>query len=174
MRRFKNSDPVKVCGIPAFDGKNIIDVSSELKWRGNYEKAREMLERVDAGIRLPEDKVSQGGEITLSRGELEEIGLALLPVTALGILNGGSATSYADYTKNSSFNPALFNHNRELFDSISEKISDMPKGITPAYINRDYSDGYSFSELKMRSILLKAEKYIKKYGGEISATFCSR
>ncbi len=42
-------------------------------------------------------------------------------------------------------------------------IKTVPRGITPAYINSDNSNGASFIELKMRSFLLKIEKYRKNY-----------
>ncbi len=161
---FHNSEPVKVKGMPSFDGKTIVDVSGNIKWEGNYENAKINLAKITDTIKIPVKRISKEGNITLSRKELDEIGLHLLPFTALGILNGGSATSYVDCIKNSSFNTPLFDYCRPIFEKFSDKYSNSPKGLAPAYINSDYSEGYSFSELKIRSMLLKAEQYITDIG----------
>lgn len=160
---FTNNKSFKAKGIPSADNKIIVDLSGEIKWEVNYEQARENLKKLlntTSPMPLPEKKISKTGTITLNGEELENIGLHLLPFTSLGILNGGSATSYVDYTKNSSYNKPLFEHCKNLFKNLSEKYKSYPKGLAPAYINSDYSEGYSFSELKMCSILLKAKKYI--------------
>ncbi|HAX17627.1 MAG TPA: hypothetical protein DCY00_03400 [Actinobacteria bacterium] len=156
---FKNNVPLKVKGIPAFNGKTIVDISGSIKWEGDIDHAAANLRNLTDTVKIPVKKNSGNGKIILGRKELEEIGLHLLPLTALGILNGGSATSYVDRIKNNSFNRPLFKCSKDLFDNFSDKYKSYPKGLTPAYINRDYSDGYSFSELKMRSILLKIKKY---------------
>ena len=158
----KKSSTVK--GIPSTDNKIIVNLSGEIKWKVNYEQAKENLKKLTTAINLDKEKVSKNGTITLDREKLENIGLNLLPFTSLGILNGGSATSYVDYKKNRSYNESLFNYNEKLFNDLYEKYKSSPKGVAPAYINSDYSEGYSFIELKMRSLLIKAKKYIDKTG----------
>lgn len=164
---FKNILPLKVNEIPSFDNKKILDVSKSFQWHGSYEKAAFNIEKLLGSseiIALYKKKTEKDGTITLNREELEAIGLSLFPLTALGILNGGSATSYMDTLKNSTFNKPLFDSSKELFYSLSEKYKNLPKGLTPAYINQDNSEGYSFCQLKMRSILLKAKQYTDSFG----------
>ena len=93
---FRNSEPVLVKGIPSFDGKTIVDISGSIRWEGSFESAKKNLENLTDTITIPDQK-SKNGKLILNREELEEIGLHLLPFTSLGILNGGSATSYIDY-----------------------------------------------------------------------------
>ncbi|MCL2481411.1 MAG: UTP--glucose-1-phosphate uridylyltransferase [Spirochaetaceae bacterium] len=161
---FVNNKSAKVKGIPSADNKIIVDLSREIKWEVNYEQAKERLSKLTDTITLDGKKISKNGTITLNREELENIGLNLLPFTSLGILNGGSATSYVDYKKNSLYNKPLFDYCEYLFKDLSERYKNSPKGVAPAYINFDYSEGYSFLELKMRSLLIKAQKYIDTTG----------
>lgn len=164
---FKNISPLKVNGIPSFGNKKIIDVSKSFQWHGNYEKAALNIEKLSGSreiIAPHKKKTEKDGTITLNREELEAIGLSLFPLTALGILNGGSATSYMDTLKNSTLNKPLFDSSKKLFYSLSEKYKNLPKGLIPAYINQDSSEGYSFCQLKMRSILLKTKQYINSFG----------
>ncbi len=80
----------------------------------------------------------------------------------MGILNGGAATSYTDRLKNSSFNPEIYNSCIKQFDELRTKYKNSPKGISPAYINKNGESGASFIELKMRSFLLLIDKYKKE------------
>ena len=75
-------------------------------------------------------------------------------MTALGVLNGGSATSYADRKKNTKLNKDLLDLLDEPFSRLSEEASGRPKGLTPAYINPDGSLGAGFLELRMRNLAL--------------------
>jgi len=47
-------------------------------------------------------------DVTFDYRNLRNLGLNLLGITAYGILNGGSATSYIDDKRNSSYLPPLF------------------------------------------------------------------
>ncbi|MCL2792819.1 MAG: UTP--glucose-1-phosphate uridylyltransferase [Spirochaetaceae bacterium] len=154
----------KVKGVPSPNNKIIVDLSEEVKWEISYELAKENLKKLTDAISLPKKEISNNGTITLNREELENIGLYLLPFTSLGILNGGSATSYVDCIKNSSYNESLFKYCEKLFLDLNKKYKNYPKGLAPAYIHSDYSVGYSFLELKMRSLLVKAKKYIETTG----------
>ena len=49
---------------------------------------------------------------------LEKIGIHLYPQTAYGVLNGGSASTYADLKKNRSLAPGLFDRYRERFEKL--------------------------------------------------------
>jgi UTP--glucose-1-phosphate uridylyltransferase len=94
------------------------------------------------------------GKMLFSYQGLRKLGLYLLNVTTYGILNGGSATSYIDKKRNSTYHPPLFSLIEEPFKTISNTCQNTPKAITPAFINPDGTPGYSFIEMKMRSILL--------------------
>ena len=163
---FVNNKPFNARGVPSpTNNERIVDLSSgEVKWEVSYELAKENLRKLTDTISLPEKKISKKGTITLNHEELENIGLYLLPLTSLGILNGGSATSYVDYKKNSSYNESLFKYCENLFKELNEKYKNYPKGLAPAYVHYDHSVGYSFLELKMRSLLVKAKKYIDATG----------
>jgi hypothetical protein len=163
---FKSNKSAKASGIPSPNNEVIVDLSGarEIKWEVNYELAAGNLKKFTDSISLAGKQVSKTGSIVLNGAELENIGLHLLPFTSLGILNGGSASSYVDYLKNSSYNKLLFDHSRDLFCDLHEKYKNYPKGLAPAYIRSDYSAGYSFCELKMRSLLVKAKRYIDATG----------
>jgi hypothetical protein len=72
------------------------------------------------------------------------------------VLNGGSATSYADSKKNLALGRDTFDAVAPAFNAMAELCRDKPKGATPAYVNPDGSAGASFLELKMRARLLRA------------------
>ena len=104
-----------------------------------------------------------GDQITFDEKDLYSIGIELLPHTAYGILNGGSATSYADVMKNEQFHPKLYSSLKELFDSCSAESKGKTKSLTSAYINPDSSRGYTFLELKLRNLLLLIQEYKNKF-----------
>ncbi len=97
-----------------------------------------------------------------TRGQLSAIGKAILPHTAYGVLNGGSATSYADAKKNLSLGEAVFDAVKYPFERLASRCRGRPKGSAPAFINPDGSPGPSFLELKMRQRLLAVKKSRKK------------
>ena len=96
--------------------------------------------------------------------ELERLGLALYPYLSFGILNGGSATSYVDILKNSDFNEELYLLYESKILEAKEAFKDLPKGITPAYINKNGSYGFSFLALKIRHLLMLSKRYMDLYG----------
>ena len=87
---------------------------------------------------------------------LERIGEALLGRTAFGVLNGGSATSYADSKKNLAFGQGVFDALAPSYERLAPLCKDEPKGLTPAYLEPDGSPGASFLLLKMRARLVYA------------------
>ena len=166
-----SSSIIKVREIPSFENRSIINMSeSNFTHAFDLKKAENNLKQYTDRINLADYGTSAGGRITLSRQDLEEIGLFLLPLVSVGILNGGAATSYTDRLKNSSFSREIYDSCRKKFDAIREMYKDSPKGITPAYINSNGTDGASFIELKMRSFLLKIVRY-RKLTGENSFSY---
>ena len=87
-----------------------------------------------------------------ARGDRE----ALLGRTAYGVLNGGSATSYADSKKNLAFGQGVFDALAPSYKRLAPLCKDRPKGLTPAYLEPDGSPGASFLLLKMRARLVAA------------------
>ncbi|AJA89858.1 UTP--glucose-1-phosphate uridylyltransferase [Borreliella chilensis] len=94
-----------------------------------------------------------------SSSDLENLGLILFPYLSFGILNGGSATSYFDLTKNRDLNKDLYTLYESKILESKEKFGEFPKGMTPAYINKDGSFGFSFLALKIRYLLMVAKRY---------------
>jgi UTP--glucose-1-phosphate uridylyltransferase len=140
---------------PMIDGRHIIDGTGEITLAIPYDTAAENIRRIDSHIDLSAvSALHPDGTIDMSRAALEHLGLQLMPYVAYGVLNGGSATSYIDTKKNSAFYPPLFSLIEKEFDLLTPLCTGRAKGLTPAYINPDGTPGYSFLELKMRSLLL--------------------
>lgn len=101
--------------------------------------------------------------IRLDARKIRLLGLAILPRVSYGILNGGSATSYADEKKNRGFHPELFKLYREHFESQAGLCRGRAKGVTPAYLNPDGTPGFSFMEMKIRAALLLALEHYRTF-----------
>ncbi|TVR68915.1 MAG: hypothetical protein EA427_09185 [Spirochaetaceae bacterium] len=163
--------PVVPRGIPVVDGELVLDrtVPSSLTIPDDLYQRRigEIAPEIGAerfGTPVPGDA---GPARTLREEELRVIGILLYPYLAYGVLNGGSATSYADRKKNESLDPALMELYREDFERLAPTVSGRPKGVTPAWVNPDGTPGASFLELKFRMLLLKGEEYrriARQYG----------
>ena len=111
----------------------------------------------------------EGEEIIFDRPALARLGVELYPVTAYGVLNGGSASSYADYKKNQDFNADLFALYEPEFKVMAEICKGKAKGITPAFLHPNGQPGPSFMELKMRALLLETLRYQKWTGRKTTA-----
>ncbi|MBI9098934.1 MAG: UTP--glucose-1-phosphate uridylyltransferase [Spirochaetaceae bacterium] len=149
---FDHIKAVKAEGFPPVDNKRIINMTGEVSYSIPSQKLTEKLKKFR--ISLPQLSTDENKDVLLSEKELTEIGKQLMSCYSFGILNGGSATSYADSKKNRSFNPDLFDQLREPFELLSEASRGRAKGITPAFINPDGTVGPSFIELKMRALLI--------------------
>ncbi|HWP69046.1 MAG TPA: hypothetical protein VN437_07050, partial [Rectinemataceae bacterium] len=154
--------PVLARGVPAIDGTTVIDLRNS--GRGDavlfsFDAGKAEANLASLGIALPlSAKIARNGKgnsvANFNADTLREIGLSLLASTAYGVLNGGSATSYADSKKNLALGGGAFDSLAATFRAIAPACVDKPKGITPAYVNPDNSPGASFLELKMRARLL--------------------
>lgn len=142
---------------PSINGRQIIDGTGSTRLDIPYDIAQARIAAIDEGIPF-EELFSKDAEGKLSHdsSSLHELGAALMPYIAFGVLNGGSATSYIDSKKNEGFYPPLYSIIESTFSALAGLGKDKAKGLTPAYTNADGSAGYSFLELKMRSLLLKS------------------
>lgn len=158
-------EPTEVSEIPEIDGNTIVDRRGEASLSVDAEAARRRAEELLPGLDLGTFVTREtGGTLTFDTGGLREIGIRLYPRLSYGVLNGGSATSYADETKNRGFDEELFQFLKEQFDPLAELCEGKAKGITPAFVNPDGSHGPSFMQLKMRSMLINALLYARAEG----------
>ncbi|MDX9899130.1 MAG: UTP--glucose-1-phosphate uridylyltransferase [Spirochaetia bacterium] len=153
---------VDVDGVPLVDGVSIVPAGSSMSYRISQRVARQRLS--DFGLTLSPELPMEGGMVVFDRPALEDIGERLYSLTAWGVLNGGSATSYADRKKNGALGPDVFLALKDGFELLAPLCEGRPKGVTPAYINPDGSPGESFLLLKMRAALLRADRYIQRLG----------
>ncbi len=157
---FDHFEPITVGEMPNVDGSTVIDFTGEPSIALPAATARERLADMlpeSIAERLGELATeSKGDDLVFERPALEELGLLLMPRVAYGVLNGGSATSYADTTKNSSFSSELFELLGDTFERMAELSRGRAKGLTPAFVQPDGSFGPSFLQLKMRNLLITA------------------
>jgi hypothetical protein len=148
---------VRATGVPAVDGKTVINLADRASLSFAV-KARDARERLGAlGLELPPSaRELPSGELSFREAELRELGERLLGKCAYGVLNGGSATSYADSKKNLAFGQGVFDALSDSYNALAPLCKDRPKGLTPAYLEPDLSPGASFLELKMRARLIAA------------------
>lgn len=149
---YDHIEPVQVTGFPPVDNKIIIDKTKNISYTVNAGDLKKFIDLFQIEYEpIPDQSDS---DVQLSEKDLREIGKQLMPFYSFGVLNGGSATSYADSKKNSSFNEELFKLLEEPFNFLAKLSTGKAKGITPAFLNPDGSAGPSFIELKMRALLL--------------------
>jgi UTP--glucose-1-phosphate uridylyltransferase len=157
--KFKNQKPIKVKRIPKVDGTHIINMIGNVRCSVDYRQACELVSKLNIPYDLSTIGEVRGSKINFDRHGLYELGLFLLPFTAYGILNGGSASSYIDYKKNKAFNEELFELYQAEFKKMARVCWNKAKGITPAFLQPNGTPGPSFLELKMRAVLIKALEY---------------
>jgi hypothetical protein len=116
-------------------------------------------EKLNLSRAIGEFAEARGGTYYFSLRGLRTLGILLYPQVGYGVLNGGSATTYADEKKNRAIDEGAFEVLREDFFNIADRAKNLPKGITPAYVEKDGSPGPSFLLLKMRSLLIHALEY---------------
>jgi UTP--glucose-1-phosphate uridylyltransferase len=150
---------VKSKEIPDINSPEIIDMRGEVSLSITQAEAQKRLDFPGLKLDLSDFCTSKNGRFNFDTKGLKTLGIRLYPYTAMGVLNGGSASSYADKKKNKSFNPELFTIMEENYNDVSEMSRGRPKGIVPAFIQPDGSPGPSFMELKMLSLLSEIRKY---------------
>jgi UTP--glucose-1-phosphate uridylyltransferase len=168
LQRYNDGDyddvrPVVPRRFPRLDGQCVIDRTSpaELILRDDAyrERLASLAPEIPAEIFGTVRESTDGRERVLPAEALRRVGILLYPYLSYGVLNGGSASSYADRTKNTAFDPKLMHLYQREFDRLAPIISDRPKGITPAWVNPDGTPGASFLELKMRMLLRAGMQY---------------
>lgn len=157
--KYDTVEKVVAAEIPSIDGHTIVDMTGELDLELPATQVRERMQQLLPG-RDPERFGRWRGETArFDRGALARLGEHLLPLVSYGVLNGGSATSYADTKKNAKLSDRLLGLVRDSFDAVAEVSRGRPKGLTPAFVNPDGSFGPSFLELKMRALLIHVLGY---------------
>ena len=134
-------------------GRDILDLRTPVTVELHRESAAARLSDLLPGLALG-FLPGHGENVTLQERDLEDIGLALAPFTAFGILNGGMATSYADVKKNRAFGPELYEAWKPALEATSAAIAGLPKGLTPAFIQPDGTPGPNYLALKLRHLQL--------------------
>ncbi len=145
--------PVIPKGIPEPDGERILDLRNPESVYFTGEQINRFLKQFPEFNDLSELTEQKGGR-NLSVSLLEKIGTRLFSRLSYGFLNGGSATSYGDIKKNRAFNPELFDLYEKTFLGLSQRANGRPKGVTPAFIQPDGTEGPSYMEMKLRSLLI--------------------
>lgn len=153
---------VRAAGVPPIDGVSVLAAGPSLEYCIPLGQAEASL--ADLGLPLPVTAFSRGDDLVFPRAALIELGERLYSRTAFGVLNGGSATSYADRKKNLAFGEEAFAALAPSFEALAPACKDRPKGLTPAFVNPDGSPGPSFLLLKARARLLAIRSYLAKYG----------
>jgi hypothetical protein len=162
--KYDNVEPVQVKEIPMVDGERVVDMTGDVAFRLHRETAEARVGPLLAVSRASDFGVADGDELVFGKAELEELGLRLLPRVAYGVLNGGSATSYADHKKNAKLDENLLDLLGPEFERLADMSRGRAKGITPAFLQPDGTPGPSFLELKMRSLLIHALEYQERVG----------
>ena len=159
---FNGVPPIEAVGVPPINGKSIVPAGAAMSFATATSAARARLDAL--GIPMPATARFEGGSVHLGKDALVQIGERLYDRTAWGVLNGGSATSYADRKKNTALGTGVFSAIRGGFELLAPLCEGRPKGITPADINPDGTPGESFLILKMRAALLRAARFSELYG----------
>ena len=150
--------------VPDISNPSIIDRRGKTSFSLSSDAAHERFTMLELPFSPESVSSAKNGQLTFDEPALEKIGIHLYPKTAYGVLNGGSASSYADVKKNRSLDAKIFEEYKARFETLAAECRGKPKGITPAYINEDGSPGYSFLLLKLRMLLEHKRKYLELTG----------
>jgi UDP-N-acetylglucosamine pyrophosphorylase len=149
-----SQQPVHADRIPGVDGERVVDTTSGLSYTGDTHELARSFAKLGIAVEQVGLELPPSGTVTLTQTVLHDVGMSMIQQVAYGVLNGGSATSYADRTKNEGFNESLFGLYEPLLERVGEQVRGKAKGLTPALFSRNGAPGASFLELKMRHLLL--------------------
>jgi len=153
---------VKAARVPEVDGRRVISMKDGPSLDVPKAGARALLDSL--GLGLPPELSESAGNLRFDTKALAALGERLLPFAAWGVLNGGSATSYADRKKNLAYGEEVFALLEPGFESLEHLCRDHPKGLAPAYLNPDGSPGASFLLLKVRARLVALRSHLARQG----------
>ncbi|MDL2229123.1 UTP--glucose-1-phosphate uridylyltransferase [Treponema sp. OttesenSCG-928-L16] len=151
--------PAASLTLPSADDPRISDMTGNPSALLPIKDVKERLEDLQLSLRPEEAGISDGDRIRFDYRALRNLGIRLYPRLAVGVLNGGMATSYTDIKKNRALNPEAFTSLQAEFERLASDDKGKPKGICGAYIGREGEEGASFMLLKMRSLLINALEY---------------
>ena len=146
--------PVTVSTLPTPEDRAIVDCSGEIRYSIKKNRAAAALGNLGLSIHPADFGSISGDELSFDSIGLENLGIRLAPLLSYGVLNGGSATSYADTLKNKALDPELFEYYGKVLSRYSGSLQNAAKGLTPAFVQPDQTPGPAFMELKMRALLL--------------------
>jgi UTP--glucose-1-phosphate uridylyltransferase len=106
--KYDHFEPVAVKDIPKVDGDRIIDVTGDVSFSTTAAQAQKAIDALGVQVDIASLGEVRGDTISFDAAALERLGVLLYDVVAYGVLNGGSASSYVDRTKNVGFNQTLF------------------------------------------------------------------
>ncbi len=156
---YNNVQPVVVKEIPELDGNEVVSTSGRLTLRMAEQELTKHWSEIAPEIDPVASARRDGDELEFSHEALKRLGTALYPRTAFGVLNGGSATSYADEKKNRGLSEHLYELLAPVFEPMADRCRGKAKGLTPAFVQPDGTEGPTFLELKMRGLLIRAMEH---------------
>ncbi len=162
--RYDSLKPVEAVGVPPVDGISVLDAGPALRVVLPAATARERLDALGVALRDSGAAEVPGGALAFDRAALRALGLRLLDRCAYGVLNGGSATSYADSKRNAALGPGVLEAFRGPFERLAPLCEGVPKGASPAWLDPDGHPGASFLTLKARAALLLAAERRARLG----------
>lgn len=162
--RYDALKAVEAAGVPPVDGSSVLDAGPALRVELPAASARSRLDALGVGLRESGAAEAPGGKLAFDRTALRALGLRLLDRAAYGVLNGGSATSYADSKRNAALGADVFEAYRAGFERLSPLCAGVPKGATPAWLDGNLEPGQSFLTLKKRASLLLAAERRARFG----------
>ena len=157
--------------LPSSDHPQLVDMRQKASLSLSTDQLRHRLEQL-----LPPPVVARYWQqlsppattCTLNSEALRKLGYLLYPQVAFGILNGGSATSYADRTKNKRLSSSLFAALEPHFQEAAAAATGHPKAICAAFVGHQGRRGDSFLLMKMRHLLVELKRS-QHYGARYSA-----
>ena len=164
------SDPGVIGSIPDSSDPAIVDCRGNFSWEIDEGQAQKALKDLGISVALSDFGEIDQGVAHFSRDGLSQLGRLMLPLVSSGILNGGSATSYADRIKNQAINHELFAMYEARFHRLIDPFAGLPKGLSPGFVQPDESPGPSFIEMKMRSLLVKGVEETSRRTANYSRT----
>ena len=152
--------------------RHIIDARGRTRLTLSTEALRDRLERLLSPSQVTSVwhtlPPSDGAHTSVDHNTLRHVGYLLYPQVAFGVLNGGSATSYADRTKNQRYSPSLFHALEQQFEIAAQRSRNTPKALAPALFGDEGQESDSFLCIKMRHLLVEIYRS-RLYGAEFGA-----